>query len=79
MFKSSFVFVSSSILSLTIVCNLDLLDFWVWLIVDGGRFGVRETGRGSAERVGARAAASAMQLSLRRRRMVALWSAALLT
>ena len=40
--------------------------------MDGGRFGVLETGRGSAERVGAKAAASAMQLSLRRRRMVSL-------
>jgi len=47
--------------------------------MEGGRFGVLETGRGSAERVGARAAASAMQLSLRRRRIVSLWSAAVLT
>ena len=70
MFKSSFVFVSSSTLSFTMVCHLDLLDFWVWDIMDGGRFGVLETGRGSAERVGAKAAASAMQLSLRRRRIV---------
>merc|ERR1719409_83557 len=70
-FKSSLVFVSSSILSLTIVWSFDLLDFWVWLIVAGGRV-TRETGRGSADRVGARAAASAMQLSLRRRRMVSL-------
>ena len=47
--------------------------------MDGGRFGVLETGRGSAERVGARAAASAMQLSLSSRRMVSLWSAVVLT
>merc|ERR1719333_1594437 len=72
MFKSSLVFVSSSILSLTIVWSLDLLDFWVWLIVAGGRLCDRAIGLGSAERVGARAAASAMQLSLRRRRMVSL-------
>ena len=64
MFKSSFVFVSSSILSFTIVWSLDLFDFWVWLIVAGGR-AILETGRGSVDRVGARAAASAMQLSLR--------------
>ena len=56
---------NSSTLSLTIVWSLLLLDFWVWDMVAGGRLGVLETGRGSAERVGARAAASAMQLSLR--------------
>jgi len=48
-------------------------------MVAGGRFGVLETGRGSAERVGAKAAASAMQLSLRRRLIVLLWFAAVLT
>jgi len=33
--------------------------------MDGGRATFLETGRGSVDRVGARAAASAMQLSLR--------------
>ena len=65
MFRSSFVFVSSSTLSFTIVCNLDLLDFWVWDIMEGGR-AARETGRGSFDMLGVSAAAAAMrQPSLR--------------
>ena len=73
MFRSSFVFVSSSTLSFTMVCNLDLFDFWVWDIMDGGR-AVLDTGRGSAERVGARAAAVAMmQPSLRIMLVAYLW------
>ena len=71
MLRSSFVFVSSSILSFTIVWSFDLLDFWVWLIVAGGRFGVLETGRGSVFSEGARAAAVAIMDSLRSRRIVA--------